>query len=109
MAAETEIASAEPDSATRKYLSAASCYKKCDSICKQTPKLGTFFLKLLVVAVECLIKAIAIFVKNGRFHIAATHEKEIAEIYEKDLENIPKAIKYYLSSADRFNIEDSKA
>lgn len=61
------------------------------------------------VAVTCLIKANDIFVKNGRFHIAATHEKEIAEIYETQLQDYPQAIKFYLSAADRFAIDDSVA
>ena len=47
--------------------------------------------------------------KNGRFHIAATHEKEIAEIYEQTLNNPQQAIKFYLSAADRFSIDDSTA
>lgn len=60
-------------------------------------------------AINCLLKANEIFIKNGRFHIAATHEKEIAEIYEQTLNDQEKAIKYYLSAADRFSIDDSVA
>lgn len=58
---------------------------------------------------NCLNRANEIFLKNGRFHIAATHEKEIAEIYEQTLNEPEKAIKYYLSAADRFSIDDSVA
>lgn len=66
-------------------------------------------IKLNLVAVNCLNRANEIFLKNGRFHIAATHEKEIAEIYEQTLNEPEKAIKYYLSAADRFSIDDSVA
>lgn len=63
----------------------------------------------IIVAIKCLIRANEIFVKNGRFHIAATHEKEIAEIYEQSLNDPKKAVKFYLSAADRFSIDDSTA
>lgn len=55
------------------------------------------------------MKANEMFIKNGRFHIAATHEKEIAEIYEQTLSDPQQAIKFYLSAADRFSIDDSLA
>lgn len=61
------------------------------------------------MAISCLTKANEIFIKNGRFHIAATHEKEIAEIYESQLNEPNLAIKFYLSAADRFAIDDSLA
>lgn len=61
------------------------------------------------MAIKCLLRANEIFIKNGRFHIAATHEKEIAEIYEQTLCDPEKAIKFYLSAADRFSIDDSVA
>lgn len=63
----------------------------------------------IIVAIKCLMRANEIFVKNGRFHIAATHEKEIAEIYEQTLNDPQNAIKFYLSAADRFSIDDSTA
>ena len=66
-------------------------------------------LNSIQVAINCLTRANEIFVKNGRFHIAATHEKEIAEIYEKTLNDPQNAIKFYLSAADRFAIDDSVA
>ena len=59
------------------------------------------------MAIKCLLRANEVFLKNGRFHIAATHEKEIAEIYEQSLSDPERAIKYYLSAADRFSIDDS--
>lgn len=61
------------------------------------------------MAIKCLTRANEIFIKNGRFHIAATHEKEIAEIYEQTLHNPQQAIKFYLSAADRYSIDDSTA
>lgn len=68
---------------------------------------GNFFF--ILVAIKCLLRANEVFVKNGRFHIAATHEKEIAEIYEQTLNDSENAIKFYLSAADRFSIDDSVA
>jgi alpha-soluble NSF attachment protein len=60
-------------------------------------------------AIEIYERAIGTFVKGGRFHLAATHEKEIAEIYETQLHDYQAAIKYYLQAADRFMIDDSTA
>lgn len=61
------------------------------------------------MAVDCLKKAVETLVRGGRFHVAATHEKEIAEIYEQNVQDLPAAIKYYLQAADRFQMEDSTA
>lgn len=107
-AAETEIKSGEADGSARKFLNASTCYKKIDPE-RTKQKESRLFSLLFVVAISCLLKANAIFIKNGRFHIAATHEKEIAEIYEQTLNEQEKAIKFYLSAADRFSIDDSLA
>ncbi len=41
--------------------------------------------------------------------MVARHEKEIAELYEQKLDRYEDAIKYYLSAAERFEIDDSLA
>ena len=41
--------------------------------------------------------------------MVARHEKEIAELYEQKLDRFEEAIKYYLSAAERFEIDDSHA
>lgn len=56
-----------------------------------------------------MVRANETAVKNGRFHMAARHEKEVAEIYEQQLDQPEDAIKYYLSAADRFSLDDSTA
>lgn len=89
--AELEIKSGDTEDSSRKLLSAASCYKKCD------PKL----------AVEVTQEAINMLIKSGRFHQAANQEKEIAEIYETLLEDPQNAIVYYTRAAERFEGEDS--
>lgn len=70
---------------------------------------NNIYIYLYLVAIKCLLRANEVFLKNGRFHIAATHEKEIAEIYEQSLHDPQNAIKFYLSAADRFSIDDSVA
>ena len=110
MSAETDIKAGEVDSSARKYLNAASCYKKSNPDCNREKKRVFFnFSFYCLVAIDCLNRANEIFIRNGRFHIAATHEKEIAEIYEQLLEDFAKARDFYLKAADRYSIEDSQA
>lgn len=40
--------------------------------------------------------------ERGRFHAAATHEKEIATIYEVDLQDLQRAMEAYDTAADWF-------
>jgi alpha-soluble NSF attachment protein len=92
-AAEADILAGEPEEASRRHTSAASCYKKCD------PEKAVAALKLAVDA----------FLKAGRFHMAAAHEKEIAEIYESLLDDCKNAAVYYEKAADRYVAEDATA
>lgn len=92
-AAEADISAGEPEEAARRRISAASCYKKVEP----------------AKAVEALKMAIQVFLKSGRFHLAASHEKEVAEIYENSLDDLKNAAVYYEKAADRYVAEDSLA
>lgn len=92
-AADADVAAGEPEESTRKLLSAASSYKKV------APE----------KAVELLKRANAVFLKSGRFHMAASHEKEIAEIYETQLGNLESAMQHFEVAADRYLAEDATA
>ena len=75
------------------YQNAASCLRRDDPS----------------VAIECFNSALTIMLQNGRFISAAKIQKEIAEIYEKDMMNYSAAIDAYLEAGERFLGEDSKA
>lgn len=81
--------------AAQHFLSGAQAYKKVEP-----PD--------LTQAVYLLTKAVDLNIDQGRFHIAAKHQKEIAEIYEGegDLKN---AISAYNKAAEWFEGEDSKS
>jgi len=73
------------------YLSAALCYKKI-----QNTKSAVHYIK----------QAIEFYTEEGRFSIAAKHQKEIAELYEEgsDIEN---ALAAYQTAADYYEAEGS--
>ena len=54
-------------------------------------------------------RAIRILSENGRFGAAASHQKSIAEMYEQDLNDIPKSIESYEKAAEWLMGEDSKS
>lgn len=92
-AAEADVAAGEKEEAARRHVSAASCFKKVD------PQR----------AIEAMCLATDVFLKAGRFHLAATQEKDIAEVYESSLEDFKNAATYYERAADRYVAEDAKA
>jgi len=76
--------------AATSYTSAATCLKKNNN----------------ADAVECLKKAVELYTGEGRFSVAAKNQKEIAEIYESELD-FEKAIESYQLAADYFEGENS--
>jgi alpha-soluble NSF attachment protein len=72
------------------YIDAANCHRK-------TSAAG---------AVQCLSKAIGFYAEEGRWSMAARQQKEIAEIYEKELD-LDNAIEAYQKAADFYEGENS--
>lgn len=60
-------------------------------------------------AINPFVKAIDLFAERGRFHTAAKHSKDLAELYEEQLNMPEKAIYYYQRAADWYQGEDSTA
>lgn len=75
------------------YIDAANCHRK-------TSAAG---------AVQCLSKAVAFYAEEGRWSMAARQQKEIAEIYEKelDLDNAIEAYGTAYNRASRFRSPSS--
>lgn len=67
------------------YIDAANCHRK-------TSAAG---------AVQCLSKAVAFYAEEGRWSMAARQQKEIAEIYEKELD-LDNAIEAYGTAYHRW-------
>lgn len=92
-AAAMEARAGEPDEGARKLLNAASCYKKCD----------------VPLAIATIESALEVLLRGGRFHLVAAQEKEIAELYETQLDDPTQAIRYYERAAERYAGEDSQS
>lgn len=82
----------EPEEAARRLVNAASSYKKSDPS----------------KAIEALTRATNHFLRVGRFNLAATYEKEMAEIFE-EMGDLPKAAENWERAAERYMAEDAKA
>ncbi|RKP24515.1 soluble NSF attachment protein, partial [Syncephalis pseudoplumigaleata] len=83
----------ERDEAAPTFVAASKCYKKSN------PE----------DAVAALKMAIEILTERGRFHAAAAHQKEVAQIYESDLINIEAAMEAYQIAADWYGGEEATA
>jgi len=88
--AEAQLKLDSKHEAATSYASAATCFKKNNA----------------ADSVECLKKSVELFTGEGRFAIAAKHQKEIAEIYEAELD-FEKALEAYQTAADFFEGESS--
>jgi alpha-soluble NSF attachment protein len=91
-AAKCDKMNGEPEEAARKLISAASCFKKIEP----------------ARAIDAFVEAITVFLHAGRFHLAASYEKEVAELYES-LDDAKNSMDYYARAAERYSAEDSKA
>jgi len=93
-AAEVHLKLQSKHDAAQSYINASLVYKK----------VNTAILK----SVQCMKQGIEFYTDEGRFSIAAKHQKDLAEIYEdqSDLEN---AIAAYQAAADFFEGENSSS
>ncbi|KAJ2490588.1 vesicular-fusion protein S17 [Coemansia sp. RSA 2050] len=92
-AAQMSLKLNEPDDAAQYFVTAAKAFKK--SYPQQ--------------AVSMLQQAVTILTERGRFHIAASHQKEIARTYEEDLLNLADAMRAYKQAAEWYADEGSSA
>ncbi|KAJ2685055.1 vesicular-fusion protein S17 [Coemansia spiralis] len=92
-AAQMSLKLNEPDDAAQHFITAAKAFKK--SYPQQ--------------AVSMLQQAVTILTERGRFHIAASHQKEIARTYEEDLSNLADAMRAYQLAAEWYADEGSSA
>ncbi|KAI8320489.1 TPR-like protein [Martensiomyces pterosporus] len=92
-AAQMSLKCNERDDAAQRFISAAKAFKK------NYPQ----------QAVQVLTQAISLLTERGRFHAAASHQKEVAQIYESDLSDPENAMEAYQLAADWYSSEDSTA
>lgn len=89
-AAECNLKAQSKHEAATNYVNAANCFKK-DSPTE---------------AVNCYKQAIELYTDEGRFSIAAKHEKELAEMYEAEMD-YEHALEAYQTAADYYEGENS--
>jgi alpha-soluble NSF attachment protein len=89
-AAECHLKLQSKHEAAQSYLNAAMCYKKTN----------------VTTAVMCMKQGIEFYTEEGRFSIAAKHQKELAELYE-DQSDLESAISAYQTAADYYEGEGS--
>lgn len=54
-----------------------------------------------------LVQAVDMLKERGRFHPAAGHLKQIAEIYESDIVDLQLAMRYYEDAAELYSGEEA--
>ena len=62
-----------------------------------------------LASIELLESAIKIYIRAGRFHVVAIHEKEIAELYETAIKDLESAMIWYERASERYETENSPA
>ena len=60
-------------------------------------------------AARCLEQAIKHYTSKGSFRRAATHQQNLAELYELDLGDMKKAIEAYELAGDWFSGDNAEA
>lgn len=83
-AATMQLKTDEADDAANTYVEASKCYKKEDA----------------ARCVQMLEHAIDRFTKRGNFRRGATYRQQVAEIYEQELMDAPKAMEAYETAAE---------
>lgn len=75
------------------FVDAANCFKKSNP----------------AESIKAIEKAVEIHTDMGRFIMVAKHHENIAEIYERELEDQEKAIEHYQHAADCYAGEENKS
>jgi len=100
------------EDAAASYCKAAECYLKLKSnheAAQQLINASNCYKKTQVSeAIVCLGRAINMYTEDGRFSIAAKHQKEIAELYEAELDT-ERAMDAYQQAADFYDGEGSSS
>jgi len=91
-AAECNIKAKSKHEAATNYINAANCFKKNN----------------FADAVNCYKTAIELYTDEGRFSIAAKHQKELAELYEGEMD-YENAIENYQTAAEFYEGENSSS
>jgi len=93
-------------------MQAAQCYANYNSSSKYETagnyvKASTSYRKdNPTAAIEALLKAIHLYAEEGKFNMAAKYEKELAEMYEAELDT-SNSLKHYEIAAEYFENENS--
>lgn len=90
-AAECQVKSSKHEAATS-YQNAANCYRKTN----------------VAEAVHCMKTAVDLYTDEGRFSIAAKQQKEVAELYESELD-FENAIAAYTTAAEFYEGEGQQS
>ena len=75
----------------------------------ETQTSSSFVNSLGAVAIQALGQTITHLTKAGRFRQAADREKEVAQIYLKEMNDVRKACESYERAGDWYNQEDAAA
>jgi len=84
-------AGSKHDAATQ-YINASNCYRKIN----------------IPEAIRTLSIAVEYYVDDGRFSMAAKHQKDVAELFEQEMQ-FKEAIQAYKQAADYYDGENSQA
>jgi len=91
-AAECSLKLQSKHEAATNYINAANCYKKNN----------------VTQALLCMKQAVEFYTDEGRFSVAAKHQKEIAELYESE-NDLDNAIANYQLASDYYDGEGSNS
>ncbi|KAJ3313723.1 hypothetical protein HDU76_002559 [Blyttiomyces sp. JEL0837] len=83
----------EKDEASSAYINASKAFKKTNPL----------------EAINAMGLAVQILTERGRFAAAASNQKQVAEMYETDLNDLQKACEAYEKAAEWYQGEDSHA
>jgi len=90
-AAECQLKTSKHEAATN-YVAAANCFKKTN----------------VTDSINCMKIAVDLFTEEGRFSIAAKHQKEVAEFYEQEMD-FDNAIEAYQTASEYYEGEGSSS